>query len=255
MTTTAPFATVVLPDIPYRTVGDSTLMLEIIRPEPIPTVPMPAIIYIHGGAWMSGDRTANNRNAFLAAQGFFTISIDYRSSLYAVFPAQLEDAKAAVRWLRAHAAQYQIDPQRIGIWGHSAGAHLAALVGTSGHRQTIAESTTVTEPSSRVQAVATLACPTDFLQMGGWHEAVDSPEAQLVGGPIRERVALVQLANPITYLQPDAPPFLLIHGEQDEIVPLGQSELLAQALRANGTAVRFISMPEAGHTFGVDEAS
>jgi acetyl esterase/lipase len=254
MSFSSPFTTILLSDVVFRTIGDTTLMVEIIHPDPVPASLMPAIIYIHGGAWMHGDRTVN-RNEFLAAHGFFTISIDYRSSYQAVFPAQLEDAKAAVRWLRSHAAQYQIDPQRIGIWGHSAGAHLAALVGTCGHLPTIAEPIAPTEPSSQVQAVATLACPTDFLQMGGWHEAADSPEAQLVGGPIRQRVAMVQMANPITYVQAHAPPFLLIHGEQDEIVPNAQSELLAQALQTTGNAVTLIVIPEAGHNFGADEPS
>ncbi|MBK9715913.1 MAG: alpha/beta hydrolase [Kouleothrix sp.] len=254
MTQSAPGATALVSDVAYHLVDDTTLMVEIIRPDPVPAAPMPAIIYIHGGAWMYGDRTVN-RNAFLAAQGFFTVSIDYRSSLQAIFPAQLDDAKTAVRWLRSHAAQYHIDPQRIGIWGHSAGAHLAALVGVSGHLPAIAETIGPNEPSSRVQAVATLACPTDFLQMGGWHEAPDSPEAQLVGGPIRERVNVVHMANPITYVQPAAPPFLLMHGECDEIVPIAQSELLAHALRAAGNAVTLIAIPDAGHNFGEDEAS
>ena len=91
--------------------------------------------------------------------------------------------------------------------------------------------------------------------MGGWHEAPDSPEAQLVGGPIRERVNVVHMANPITYVQPAAPPFLLMHGECDEIVPIAQSELLAHALRAAGNAVTLIAIPDAGHNFGEDEAS
>jgi dipeptidyl aminopeptidase/acylaminoacyl peptidase len=101
----------------------------------------------------------------------------------------------------------------------------------------------------------TLACPTDFLQMGGWHEAADSPEARLVGGPIRERVSEVQAANPITYVQPGAPPFLLIHGEDDHVVPCGQSALLAQALRANSNPVTYVTMPRAGHNFHAFEAS
>lgn len=248
------FSTTLIPDIPYRTVGDTTLLAEIIRPDPPPAAPMPAVIYIHGGAWMYGDRTAN-RSAFLAARGFFTVSIDYRSSLQARFPAQLEDARAAVRWLRANAARYQVDPERIGIWGHSAGAHLAALVGTSGRLPAIAEPVAPGEPTCQVQAVATLACPTDFLQMGGWHEDAESPESRLVGGPVRERLALVRLANPVTYVQAGAPPFLLIHGAGDEVVPIRQSELLARALEARGNAVTFVAIPGAGHNFGDDELS
>jgi len=249
-----PGPTVQTPDVPYRTIGNTTLMAEIIRPEQRPAAPLPAIIYIHGGAWMHGDRTIN-RNACLAERGFFTISIDYRLSGQAIFPAQIEDVKAAIRWLRDRAAYYQIDPQRIGIWGHSAGAHLAALAGTSGHLTTLADPETSDRGASNVQAVATLACPTDFLQMGGWHDDADSPEAQLVGGPIHERIEMVRMANPISYVRPGAPPFLLIHGDQDDIVPIGQSELLSQALQAAGNQITFIPIAGAGHNFGADEAS
>lgn len=254
MTQPAPLATELLPDIPFRTVGGAALMVEVIRPDPPPPAPMPAVIYIHGGAWIHGDRTVN-RSEFLAERGFFTISIDYRSSRQATFPAQLEDARAAVRWLRASAAGYQVDPGRIGVWGHSAGAHLAALVGATGHLHSIGEPVGPGEPSSEVQAVAALACPTDFLQMGGWHEAPDSPEAQLVGGPIRERLDAVRAANPISYVRAGAPPFLLVHGEEDEIVPIGQSELLARALRESDNDVELVRIPGAGHNFGADEPS
>jgi len=249
-----PGPSVQIPDVPYRTIGATTLMLEIIRPEMPVGAPLPAIIYVHGGAWMHGDRTLN-RNAFLAERGFFTISIDYRLSGQAIFPAQIEDVKAAICWLRDRAADYQIDPQRIGIWGHSAGAHLAALAGTTGHLAALGDSNAPNSPTSDVQAVATLACPTDFLQMGGWHDAADSPEAQLVGGPIHERTEMVGMANPIGYVRPGAPPFLLIHGDQDDIVPIGQSELLLRALQAAGNQASFIPIAGAGHNFGADEAS
>lgn len=240
--------------VPYHTIDGITLLAELIRPEPLPAAPMPAIIYIHGGAWRMGDRT-DNRSAFLAEQGFFTVSIDYRLSQQAIFPAQIEDAKAAVRWLRSQAAQYKVDPLRIGVWGHSAGAHLASLLGTTGHLDSLADPGLKLEPSSRVQAVVALSGPSDFLEMGGWHEDADSPEAQLVGGQIRERLDMVRQANPITYARADAPPFLLVHGQQDKIVPINQSELLAQALQASGNNVTFVAIPAAGHNFGANEPS
>lgn len=241
-------------DVTFGEADGIPLRLEIVRPEPIPDSPMPVVVYIHGGAWMHGDRQ-DNRNAILAAHGFFTISIDYRHSDQAIFPAQIEDAKAAVRWLRAQASQYHIDPNRIGVWGHSAGAHLAALLGTSGDVPLLEGNSGSSGYSSRVHAVVTLACPIDFLQMGGWHEAPDSPEAQLVGGPIRERRSLVTMANPITYVRKDAPPFLLIHGDKDEIVPIGQSELLYQALQKVGVDVTFSIISGGTHDFGEDDPS
>jgi acetyl esterase/lipase len=215
---------------------------------------MPVVIYIHGGGWMSGDRR-ENRNGVLAPHGFFTISIDYRLSHQAIFPAQIEDAKTAVRWVRAHAAQYHLDPTRIGVWGHSAGAHLAALLGTSAGVAELEGAGEWAGYSSRVQAVATLAAPTDFLRMGGWHDDPDSPEARLVGGPIHERVDRVRMANPLTYVRSDAPPFLLLHGDDDTIVPIGQSVLLHQALRAAGCDATFVPLAGASHDFDADEPS
>src|SRR5947209_5439996 len=113
--TTAPIEQVV-----YGSGGGKALWLAILRPDPLPETPMPAIVEIHGGAFMEGWPDAT-RNRLLAEHGFFTVSIDYRHSGEAPFPAQIHDAKAAVRWLRAHAAEYHIDPDRIGVWGGSAG--------------------------------------------------------------------------------------------------------------------------------------
>ena len=133
--------------------------------------------------------------------GFFTVSISYRLSGQATFPAQIEDCKAAVRWLRAHAADYHVDPARIGVWGHSAGAHLAALLGTSGDVPALEGTSGNAGRSSRVQAVVALAPPVDLGKMGGWHDAPDSPEARLLGGPVWKRPDGVRVANPITYLK------------------------------------------------------
>jgi acetyl esterase/lipase len=126
---------------------------------------MPVIIYIHGGGWMQGSHKGL-RNETLAAQGFFTISIEYRLSHQAIFPAQIEDVRDAVRRLHAHADEYHIDLNRIGVWGHSAGGHLASLLGTSSSR----------DPGTRVHAVMTASGPTDLAQMGGWHNEPDAPK-------------------------------------------------------------------------------
>ncbi|WP_308410447.1 alpha/beta hydrolase [Fischerella muscicola] len=175
--------------------------------------------------------------------------INYRLSHQAIFPAQIEDAKAAVRWLRAHAKQYQLNPQRIGAWGFSAGGHLAALLGTSDNILTLEGKGGYSEYPSHVQAVVTMGGPTDLLQMGGWHDAPDSPEARLVGGSIHEKQEVVNQANPITYIKPTPPPFLIIHGECDELVPIGQAELLYQALKAVGGNVTFVRVREGNHGF------
>jgi acetyl esterase/lipase len=243
-------ATVHIPNVQFGEGGGVPLFLDILRPDPLPAAPMPAVVYIHGGAWFEGHRWPTWNDA-LNGCGFFTVSIDYRLSHQATFPAQIEDCKAAVRWLRAHAAEYHVDPARIGVWGHSAGAHLAALLGTSGDVPELEGSSGNARQSSRVQAVVTLAPPVDLARMGGWHDAPDSPESRLVGGPILERPAIARMANPITYLQPSAPPFLLIHGGRDQIVPVGQSHLLHDALRAAGVDVSFDPLPGADHWFSV----
>jgi acetyl esterase/lipase len=236
---------------PYVAFGEADgmpLLLDIAQPDAPPVRPLPVIMYIHGGAWLAGDRRTTRNNLF-AAHGFFTVSVEYRLSQQALFPAQLHDVKAAVRWLRANADQLHIDPQRIGVWGHSAGAHLAALLGTTGDVAELEGTSGSPGYSSRVQAVATLAAPTDFLQMGGTHDDPDSPEARLVGGPIHERMAEVARANPITYVSRAMPPFLLLHGAADDTVPAGQSRLLFDALRAAGADVTLHMFPGAGHGF------
>ncbi len=119
-----------MPDVPYGMAGGAPLLLDILRPESPPPAPMPAVVEIHGGGWAEGEKDAL-RNRFFAERGYFTVSINYRLSSEAIFPAQAHDAKAAVRWLRAHASEYGVDPDRVGVWGHSAGGHLAALLGTS----------------------------------------------------------------------------------------------------------------------------
>ena len=189
------------------------------------------------------------------SDGYAVASINYRLSHEAIFPAQIHDCKGAVRWLRAHAGEYGLDPARVGAWGDSAGGHLVALLGTSGD---VAELEGTVggngEQSSRVQAVCDWFGPTDMLQIGGFpsdidHNGPDSPEARLFGGPIHEKRDLVTQANPITYIRADAPPFLIVHGDRDPIVPLHQSELLADALRAAGVPVRLITVAGAGHGF------
>ncbi len=239
-------------DTPFAEVDGITLRLNIRRPEPLPAAPMPAVMYIHGGAWMHGDRTVD-RNPFLDGCGFFTISVDYRLSGQATFPAQLHDVKAAIRWLRAHAVEYHVDPARIGVWGHSSGAHLAALLGVTGDLADLEGDVGGAGPSSRVQAVAGISTPTDFSRMGGWHDAPDAPEAQLIGGPVPARPTEARRVSPVTYVQAGMPPFLLIYGDQDEIVPPEQSRLLAERLSAAGEDVTVVEMRGSGHNFDLSD--
>ena len=213
---------------------------------------LPLIIWVHGGAWHGGDKKHYTPKEYLKT-GYAGASINYRLSQHAIFPAQIEDVKAAVRWLRANAETYRLDPNRFAAWGSSAGGHLVAMLGTTGDvaEFEVGENLKV---SSQVQAVVDYFGPTDFLQMdaqslpdGLVHDAPDSPESQLVGGPIQEYKDRVARANPITYVSKDDCPFLIIHGDQDKLVPYQQSVLLKDALEETGVRVTFYRVEGGGH--------
>jgi len=236
-------------DIVYGTGGSRELHLDVIRPKTEPPSPIPVVVWVHGGGWLGGSRKGGPA-LFLASHGYFVAGIEYRLSHEAKFPAQIEDCKCAVRYLRAHARRYNIDPQRIGAWGPSAGGHLVALLGTSGGIEELEGNGGWQEQVSRVQAVCDWFGPTDFTKMGGSHDDVNSPECQLVGGSLADKADVVRAANPITYITPDDPPFLIMHGEDDTTVPVNQSELLYDALKKAGVEATFVRVKNAGHGFG-----
>ncbi|MGI8870583.1 MAG: alpha/beta hydrolase fold domain-containing protein [Mycobacteriales bacterium] len=210
-------------------------------PELSPPLARPAVAYFHGGGWAEGERAAGMYPwlcPLLAAHGFVTASVTYRLSRFAAFPAQIHDAKAAIRFLRANSAQYGVDSGRIGAWGDSAGGHLAALLGTTSDRIDLEGSSGWVEHSSRVQAVVARCAPSDFRRLGvpaeDWRAEVFS---LLFGGRMDQHDDLALLASPTAHVDADAPPFLLVHGTEDETVPYEQSTLLAGALRAHNVPV------------------
>jgi acetyl esterase/lipase len=214
---------------------------------------LPTIVWIHGGAWMAGSKDGGVPALSLVSKGYAVASINYRLSQHAVFPAQIEDCKAAIRWLRANSKTYNLNPGRIGVWGASAGGHLVALLGTSGGVEDFDGKGGNADRSSRVQAVVDFFGPTDFLQMdahaGRGPEArpIQLPESRLIGGAIQENTEKVGRANPVKYVTKDAPPFLIVHGEQDPLVPCHQSELLYDALKRARGDVTFYKIAGAGH--------
>jgi acetyl esterase/lipase len=237
-------------DLVYARVGNKALLLDLHRPE-APARLLPVILWIHGGAGRGGNKDDCPASQVLR-HGYALACLNYRLSGEATFPAQIEDAKAAVRWLRASAAKYGLNTARIGAWGESAGGHLAALLGTAGGVKELEGREGVTKFSSRVQAVADFYGATDFLQMHGFpsgidHDAPDSPESQLIGGPIQDNKLKVARANPITYASKDDPPFLIVHGDHDPLVPWNQSQLLYEALNRAGVEVSFHVLKGAGH--------
>lgn len=227
-------------DLVYERVGGRDLRLDLYFP-PAVSGPLPVIIWIHGGGWNRG-RKERCPGARIVDEGYAVASIDYRLTTVAPFPAQIEDWKAAVRWLRANASTYNLDPDRIGVWGFSAGGHLAALVGTSGGVPELEGDGDNLNVSSRVQAVLVVSAPVDFLR--GYHDASATPTEttpkvltaikMLMGGRIEEHKTTAIEASPLHYVSKNDPPFLIIHGQEDRTVPLAQCQLLAEALKRAG---------------------
>ena len=251
----APEGITVYRDVAYVTNGHKRQKLDLYVPDGRENLPL--IIWIHGGAWRGGSKANYVPMAYLKA-GYAGASINYRLSQHAIFPAQIEDVKAAVRWLRANAAAYRLDPNSFAAWGSSAGGHLVAMLGTTGDVEEFEVGENL-EVSSRVQAVVDYFGPTDFLQMdvqrlpdGLVHDAPDSPESQLIGGPIQEHKHRVAIANPITYVSKDDAPILIIHGDKDALVPYQQSVLLKDALVEAGVPVTFYRVEEGGHGWFTD---
>ncbi|MFH1719137.1 MAG: alpha/beta hydrolase, partial [Planctomycetota bacterium] len=242
-------------DIVYAWVADRKLLLDLYLPTKW-SAPLPVIVWVHGGGWRGGSKGSGGQARPMLDRGYAVVDVGYRLSGEAIFPAQVEDCKAAVRWVRANADKYGLDPDRIGAWGSSAGGHLVAFLGTAGDVREF-DTETNREYSSRVQAVCDWFGPTDFLQMDKYalegsrlaHDAPNSPESQLVGGPIQDEPyrSLVAKANPITYVTKDDPPFLIMHGDKDMLVPLHQSELLHDALKQAGVETTLHVVKGAGH--------
>lgn len=249
--------------VPYGD-GHVRQILDIYMP-PGPSTPRPAVFWLHGGGWRSGSRAGGAERApLLLERGIALVAIEYRYSSDALFPAQVHDCKAAIRWLRAHADEYNIDPARIGVWGASSGGHLAALVGTSAG-DPACEGTVGgnTDQPSNVLAVADYYGHTDFFSIDPANAACGTSESELLGACLidiqqnvdnpawAELVARARLASPLTHVSPDDPPFLILHGGADTVVLPLQSHLLHDALTEAGVASDLRIVPGAPHNVGL----
>jgi acetyl esterase/lipase len=229
-------------DIPYSTISKAQ-KLDIYLPDEC-NGPFPVILSIHGGAFKMGDKRDEQLTPMLEGlnRGYAVVSINYRLSGEAIWPAQINDCKAAVRWLRANSAKYKLNPDKIAAWGGSAGGHLSAMLGTSGDVKDL-DDLTLGNPaqSSRVQAVVDWFGPTNFLKMDEQlresgvenpqsHSVPDSPESELIGKNLEDAPQLVNESNPETYVSSDDPPFFIQHGLEDNLVPYQGSVLLARKL-------------------------
>jgi acetyl esterase/lipase len=235
-------------DLEYGKVDGRSLTLNLIRPRTRKSPKVPAIVWVHGGWWRTGSALARPELLIpLVEDDYFVAAIEYRLTPEARFPAQIEDCKCAVRYLRANAARFGIDADRIGVWGSSAGGHLVALMGTSGDAADLEGNGGWPGVSSRVQAVVDWYGPTDLLQVDESFTSAHEAAALLAGGPIGEHRDVAARVNPISYIAPDCPPFLIMHGDKDAVVPLNQSQLLHDALQKAGVESQFTVVPGKGH--------
>jgi acetyl esterase/lipase len=238
-----PAGTKVTRDLEYVKGGHERQKLDLYLPERADG-PLPAIVWIHGGAWRQGSKDRCPAMPFVA-KGYAVASINYRLSQHAPFPAQIGDCKAAIRWLRANAANYHFDPDHIGVWGASAGGHLVALLGTTGDMKQLEGKEGNLDQSSRVQAVVDWFGPSDFRNTKT--SSKDSPVVQLLGGPVSENRERAALASPLAHVAKNDPPFLIMHGDKDPTVALSQSEMLAEALKKAGVDLTLEVLKGAKH--------
>ncbi len=238
-------------EVVARIPGYRDLTLDLFRPTGV--APAPVVVWIHGGAYFCGTHRAlpeplqeSRLDERLVAAGFAVARVSYRFSAEARYPAQLLDVRAAIGWLRANAERFGLDASRLGVWGESAGGHLAALACLA------------PEDGVEVQAGVIWYAPSDLLTMQEQnradseidHNAADSPAGLLLGAPIMEVKDDARAASPVTYARGDAPPMLLVHGAEDRVVPVGQSEELHAALLACGADSVLTVVEGADHCFG-----
>jgi acetyl esterase/lipase len=234
-------------DLEFVRRGDLSLRLDLYLPVKPEETAVPLVVWVHGGGWNAGDK-ARCPGVYLAAEGFAVASINYRLTQEAQWPAQIDDCREAIRWLRREGAKYGIATDKIGVWGGSAGGHLVALMGTL-------DLPTDEAVSSRVQAVCDWYGPSDLLTMppnvlsAGKTEAdlAKANGAQLLGGIVRDMPELAKQASAYYQASAGDAPFLIMHGDEDPGVPLEQSRKLHEALQKAGVESTFTIVKGAGH--------
>lgn len=233
----------VLHDVVYATRGAERLLADVYLPAGKDQAP--GVLLVHGGAWTVGNKSHMAAlGAMLARHGYTAVSIDYRLAPRFPFPAQIEDCKTAVRWMRSSAAKYRIDAARIGGFGYSAGGHLVALLGTTdpacGLEGPDAEPNC---PSTRLQAVVAGGAPCDFR----WLSAENPRLAFWLGGTRAEKPDSYKLASPLAFVSADDPPMFFYHGERDHLVPALSPQVMVATLTTAGVTATLLTIPGAGH--------
>ena len=232
----------ILKDIEIGKVGSRVLHADIARPKTPSATPMPAVMWIHGGGWTSGSHHEMQQTVQLARHGYLVLSVEYRLVDEAIWPAQIEDCKLGVRWLRENAAKYNVNPDRIGCWGASAGGHLAALMGVTGDKPDLEGKGGSAGFSSRVQAVVDFCGPTDF-------KGRSDVTRKMAGGTYEQKPDVFKQMSPLENVNPKACPFLIVNGEKDTTVPLFHPQLMTEALKQANVPVELIIVKNAGHGY------
>lgn len=245
-----PKGTVLHSNIPYNNDTTQKHLLDIYLPENAKGK-IPLVIFIHGGGWLSNNKYADMNYmkktvAEIVSSGFALASIDYRFSTQAVFPAQMQDCNRAISYLYDNAGKYGFDKNRIAVMGFSAGGHLASMVGLSKNNDIAAFFMPGTSKSFAFKAVVDFYGPADLILFPGSNDA-KSPEGLLIGAAPLSRPDLAKAASPITYVDKNDPPFLIIHGEKDELVSTKQSQLLSSWLTVVGVKNELIIVKDAPH--------
>jgi Esterase/lipase len=251
-------------DVVFKSVDGLDLKLDIYRPAG--GTQYPVLVNIHGGAWLSGSKTQDTFYSSklyrkLIENGIAIVSIEYRLSQQATFPAQIQDCNDAIDFLYKNAGKYSLDKDRIALMGGSAGGHLVELLGTSTEHNLPNFYSDKKKPSFKIKAVVTLFGVSDFIACrgnSGWidHDDPNSAEAKLLGASPLERPDLAKIASPTSYITKNTPPFLIFHGDKDPVVQYSQSILLHSYLDLAGVKNKFITVKGAGHggvEFGADE--
>jgi acetyl esterase/lipase len=238
--------------IPYGEAGSRSLLLDLVLPHDDSPKPWPAALWVHGGGWSEGSRLEGLQSwccTLLAMNGFVAASVGYQLTPEKPFPAQLHDVKGAIRWLGANSDRYGIDPNRIRVWGFSAGGHLAALAGTTGDLPELEGEVGPKGYSSRVQAVAAGSPATDLLRGGGAWLQRDHETIRLLFGGEEPKDHEMREVSPVYHVSPKAPPFLLAHGTRDQSAPFEQSIVLRDALLEVGVEVDLVPVEGAHHNW------
>jgi len=243
-------------DLNYAGTTNWRQTLDLFVPEKPPAKPLPLVVFIHGGGWEGGSKNKGGVLSALIQDGaFIGATINYRLTNEGQHPVQIHDCKAAIRWLRAHAKDYGIDKEKIGVFGISAGGHLVSLLGTSGDVKELEGIVGGNlDQSSRVTCVVNFCGPADFLTFGGKGSIIDPEDAttavgKLIGGKVSERKAAAIAASPVTYITKDDPPFLHIHGTKDNLVPYAQPQEFDEKLEAAGVSSTLLTGEGGGHVF------